>query len=440
MVLTYIAALICSVIVFFYFKEDHILSPLKFAYFLNIAYFFLPVTLTEILRFGDGELSIVFPSLYDEETGITILVIYLYSMLCMVILRFLFRKFNFSNIDNIESNEKDDKRHAVASSLLIVAAIGFIALAILSVGLDAYRTYAIDPTIGGDAVAQSFKSQGEYMLSLFSIPVINYLYRRKKSKIFLIAFLGMISAFSALGGARKFLLLPFIFLMLLISSRQRKSSWLPVVSVLVALGFILSIVQNIRSGLGANASLGSIISSLFEQFVYAYVVPSGLIYFHGEHIANTDFSLLSFLALLIVNPILYVIPRFLLPDKDTFLLENEQNSLLDYNTVGGSSYIFYFLSSSYGCLFLAIPIILLMICGLFALNQSKNSKFFFLIYLGSLINSFGFMVNLGYVIPIKTLISQVLINVFIYWILYKVLFSRADLDTEPIELETDYRS
>jgi hypothetical protein len=440
MVLTYIAALICSAIVFFYFKEDHILSPLKFAYFLNIAYFFLPVTLTEILRFGDGELSIVFPSLYDEETGITILVIYLYSMLCMVILRFLFRKFNFSTIYNIESNEKDDQRHAAASSVLIVAAIGFIALAILSVGLDAYRTYAIDPTIGGDVVAQSFKSQGEYMLSLFSIPIINYLYTRKKNKIFLIAFLGMISAFSALGGARKFLLLPFIFLTLLISSRQRKSSWLPIISVLVSLGFILSIVQNIRSGLGANASLGSIISSLFEQFVYAYVVPSGLIYFHGEQIANTDFSLLSFLSLLIVNPILYVIPRFLLPDKDTFLLENEQNSLLDYNTVGGSSYIFYFLSSSYGCLFLAIPIILLMICGLFTLNQSKNSKFFFLIYLGSLINSFGFMVNLGYVIPIKTLISQVLINVFIYWILYKVLFSRADLDTEPIELETDYRS
>jgi hypothetical protein len=440
MILTYIVALICSAIVFFYFKEDHILSPLKFAYFLNIAYFFVPVTLTEILRFGDGDLSIVFPSLYDEETGITILVIYLYSMLCMVILRFLFRKLNFSNIDNIESNEKDDQRHAAASSFMLVAALVFIALAILRVGLDAYRTYAIDPTIGGDVVAQSFKSQGEYMLSLFSIPVISYLYRRKKSRIFLIAFLGVISAFSALGGARKFLLLPFIFLMLLISSRQRKSSWLPVISVLLVLGFILSIVQNIRSGLGANATLGSIISSLLEQFIYAYVVPSGLIYFHGEQIANTEFSLLSFLSLLIVNPLLYVIPRFLLPDKDTFLLESEKNSLLDYENVGGNSYIFYFLSSSYASLFLAIPIILLIICALFALNQVKSSKFFFLVYLGGLINSFGFMVNLGYVVPMKTLISQVLLNVFIYWVLYKVLFSRIDLDPEPTELETDYFS
>lgn len=438
LVSTFLVALVVSAMVLFLLRKDHLLSPAKFIVFLNIAYMLVPITLGGILHIAEDNLYGIFPSLYDDNTNTTMLYVYIYSILSALLIRAAFSKVNFKSINNAEL-EDGDYKHATVSGIFLAAGMLFIGIAIAMVGFDSYRDYVGGSTeaigiIGGNVVAQSFKSQGEITLSLFSIPVILYLYKRNKL-LLTILFVALIGI-SVLGGARKFIVAPSIFLLFLVAKEGgSKNFYLKVVPLTALIALSLSLIQNLRSGVGASADFGSAVYNLLEQFTYAFLVPSGFLYFNSQYVENAEFSLFSFLEKLVLNPIIYVLPRFLFPDKDDLLIEDSQNLVLDYASVGGDSFISYFLSDSYGSLFLAIPLMALAVTLLFRWNQSSKSGVTMPIYFGTLINSFGFTVNLGYVVAAKVFLSQILLEFLIFTLIYRFLFrdSEEQFGTSPAE-------
>lgn len=429
---SYFIALAVTILSLFIFRKESIFSPFKFMFLINILYILVPITLNGLIGYNIKEFGSVFPSLFSDFSNNYMLRIYIYFNFIILIVRVLFNRVNFKFINNVEYHSKD-LNFAIVSVFFLIVGILFIALSITLVGgLDVYSSYSIEATVGGNVVAQSFKSQGELMIGIFSLPLIKYLYKEKRI-ILLIFFLAFIVGFSLLGGARKFLVFPFCFLVLLHFSDNKASliRLLKYILLSILSLIILTIVQNVRDGLGFLIDLKSIERSITAQLGFAYLVPNAFIYYNYEILSQLNFSLLNFFRQLL-NPIVFLVPRFIYPNKEKLLFSNNREFfILDFHTVGGSSFIEYFLANSMYSLIIFYFILCLLIGYIFKLNQINKNPLFLYLYFSSLIDLIWFNFNLGYVVAMKTFLIQIVLTLFFYYFVYIVLRT-VSIKSEPL--------
>ncbi|WP_144976639.1 hypothetical protein [Geobacillus sp. C56-T2] len=344
---------------------------------------------------------------------------------------------------NNTDHQRKDANLAFTSILFLIIGLFFIIISILLVGgLDVYRSYSIGATVGGDVVAQSFKSQGELMLGIFSLPLIKYFYKERKIALlsFLLIFL---VSLSLLGGARKFLVFPFGFLLLLYLIDNKVSlerlfkfddksflkRMLKICSLIVFFLVALALIQNVRDGLGFVIDLKSIEKTIVHQFGFAYLVPNAFIYHNYEVLTQLNFSIIDFFRLLF-NAVVFCIPRFMYPNKENLLFSNTQSFKTDFHTVGGSSFIEYFLTNSIYSVILFYFLLCLLIGYVFNLNQKKENPVYLYLYFSSLIILIWFNYNWGYVFVTKTFIIQIVLTIWFYYyvsILLEKIFSRNEV-------------
>lgn len=421
MFILYLIVVALAVFGLLWMRHDHWFSPGKFLLMLVIVYVIAPVTMTGMFDFGIDRYGHIFPSLYDEYSLLVMLLAALISLLVLFLLRAFTPSTLLQNFNNTDLQPQDDV-YAVVGWLFCGLALGFLGLAISRVGLEAYSTYTVEATIGGDRVAQSFKSQGELMLALFSLPLLKRWVRREQTARLLL-FLAVLVGLSALGGARKFLVLPFITTAVLWMQYYRPAR---AKLVLGAFMFVLVIVfvQVVREG-REMPTLDFIISPFLQQMIYAFVVPSSFAYYYGENWLLADFDLGLFLLQTFVYPVIYATPRFLLPNKDELLLSMGSVTWQpDFHTVGGSSYIEFFLQNSLLALVFGTLVIYGMVWAVFMLCQRYRSSLLLYFYLAVLIHFAWFSYNWGYLVVAKTFLSQTLFSLLLFEAAAWLLFTR----------------
>lgn len=416
MLLTYF--LFCLIIAFlslYLMRKDSLFSPFKFILLINTIYILAPVGIYGVLNYNHSALIQIFPSLYSDFASIFMLHLYLYFVLIILGIRFLVRKkYNIDNLNNIDVTYSD---RFVANIAVFFSLIGviFILIAINMVGFDAYREYNIEATIGGNPVAQSFKSQGEMIFAIFSLPIIKYLFSKKRFISLFSLFLFLVIV-SLIGGARKFLVFPFIFFIIAYLQNKvisKKDYWKYGVWG-VGIIFVAAIIQGVREKAESIISLKLFTRTILDQIGFAYLVPNGYVYYNYDAILNIHFSIIDFFKQ-IFNPIVFSIPRFIFPQKDELIFEvTNPNLNFDFHTVGGNSFIEYFLSNSVWALIIAYPIIILLITCIFIINQKYKNSVLVYIYTGSLISLAWFNYNWGYVIATKFFIMQVVITLLLF--------------------------
>lgn len=422
MIIHFVISLGLTILTLYYMRRDNIFSPFKFMVIINSLYLLLPIGLVGVFNFQYNEFAKVFPSLYNSTTNNFMLYIYDYFTICLLCFKlFKDKENNLSQLKNDVSDLFERGIFALTSIFFICISFAFLFLAIAMVGLDAYMSYSVDATIGGDVVAQSFKSQGEMMLALFSLPILRILFKEKRYLLLTTLFVLLIGV-AMIGGARKFLVFPLAYLLYLmleefgIKDNLKKYALFGIGSVT-----ILTIIQSIRDNSENILDFSLVIKTLFHQFGFAYLVPNAFVYNNYNLISFfSDFSVISFIKQ-IFNPVVFSIPRFILPTKDELLFRVNSDFTYDYHTVGGESFIEYFLSNSIIALLIFYPIFCLLLYYLYKMSQSRSSTVFHYIYFGSLISLVWFNFNWGYVVSFKVFLIQILLSFLAFYFVSKII-------------------
>ena len=161
----------------------------------------------------------------------------------------------------------------------------------------------------------------------------------------------------------------------------------------------------------------AILMTGFEQFLFAYLVPSAFVYYNFVfwELPIFDFSPISAVKLLL-NPLLFAIPRFLYPDKNDLLFVPRDEILdLDLKTVGGSSFINELLADSMVTLLIYYPVMVLIVYWFFRQAQRQAHPLYLYVYLMVLVNVVWFGNNLGFTIVWKVLLIQIVATSILFY-------------------------
>jgi hypothetical protein len=310
-------------------------------------------------------------------------------------------------------NSSDDRRKGLAAlqlfvpgrpfgALCVIAVVIFVLSKALLAPLGVYTEYAFDTEnmIGGIWSFSMFCSESLLFLSI----VVLFSTLRRKVTWFLV--LTAINALNLLHGTRIFTMIACIVFCFYQYLRGKLTLRFGAAAFVTALGLGYFVFLS-RSGVALDDqtfSISHLASPVMFEGVFSQISLIGTIR-HPE-----AWSVWGSIGSFLHDVTCFVIPRFLLPEKDKLLIIDQ---FVDLSPLGAFSG--YAQGLIYFGWFFPLFYLFLGCLGGWLLRQAARSQFWSMIYMYFVCDFLFRIMRDGYIIPIKMILDSAIILLFVLW-------------------------
>jgi hypothetical protein len=337
----------------------------------------------------------IFPQIYDIKYinfAFEVITISYFSFVFGYFSYVLFPKIQIHTIKKLPIRYKPQ----LYNFILILSFLVFILL--IFIFKEKFFQYSISAKVGDSSIATSFKTAIDFILiTLITIFYILYIKTKEKRFLMLLFFGFFIEFLFMSSGSRKPFFLQVISLTIVYLNYNKFSFKLIILFLLLL--FLMTLIYSFRGNLDDLSLLSNLNETLFSHLVFMNSID---IYFNY----NIEMSYQYLL-----TPVLALIPRILMPDKNMILEHNAMDLYRELPNVGGQN-IFGNLLLAYDTFMIYIVFFIFGFIAAYLYKKFINETNF--IYPLFVIYCLFMPLTYGYVFSIKIFLEFVLIPYFIF--------------------------